>query len=86
LEWSQVGKSEVKTLFIEPGSLWENGHVESFNSELRDELLIGEIFTSVTEAQIVIEQWRREYNEIRPDSALEYHLPAPQARMASSLT
>ena len=55
----------VKTLFIEPGSPWENGYVESFNSKLRDELLNGEVFTTLTEARILIEQWRREYNQVR---------------------
>lgn len=76
----------VKTLFIQPGSPWENGYVESFNSKLRDELLNGEIFTTMTEAKIIIEQWRREYNEIRPHSALGYRPPAPEAKMALSLT
>ena len=56
----------VKTLFIEPGSPWENGYVESFNSKLRDELLNGEVFTTLTEAKVLIEQWRREYNHARP--------------------
>jgi transposase InsO family protein len=69
----------VKTLFIEPGSPWENGYIESFNGKLRDELLNREIFTTLTEARILIEQWRREYNQIRPHSALEYQPPAPQA-------
>ena len=52
----------VKTLFIEPGSPWENGYIESFNGKLRDELLNREIFTTLTEAKVLIEQWRREYN------------------------
>lgn len=69
----------VKTLFIEPGSPWENGYIESFNGKLRDELLNREIFTTLTEARILIEQWRREYNQIRPHSALEYQPPAPSA-------
>jgi putative transposase len=69
----------VKTLFIEPGSPWENGYIESFNGKLRDELLNREIFTTFTEAKILIEQWRREYNQIRPHSALEYQPPAPAA-------
>jgi putative transposase len=69
----------VKTLFIEPGSPWENGYIESFNGKLRDELLNREIFTTLTEARILIEQWRREYNQIRPHSALEYQPPAPAA-------
>src|SRR5450759_872700 len=72
---TQVG---AKTLFIEPGSPWENGYCESFNGKLRDELLNGEIFYSLKEAQIVIEQWRKHYNTIRPHSALNYRPPAPQ--------
>jgi transposase InsO family protein len=69
----------VKTLFIEPGSPWENGYVESFNGKLRDELLNGEIFYTVKEAQILIERWRRYYSTIRPHSALGYRPPAPEA-------
>ena len=76
----------MKTLFIEPGSPWENGYVESFNSKLRDELLNGEIFTTMTEARIIIEQWRREYNEVRPHSSLGYRPPAPEVKMAVTLT
>ena len=56
----------VQTLFIEPGSPWENGYNESFNGKLRDELLNGEIFTSLLEAQVLIENWRKEYNQFRP--------------------
>jgi len=59
----------VKTLFIEPGSPWENRDVESFNGKLRDELLNGEIFYTLREAQLIIERWRREYNTFRPHSA-----------------
>jgi putative transposase len=69
----------VKTLFIEPGSPWENGYIESFNGKMRDELLNGEIFDTVTEARVIIEQWRREYNQRRPHSALGYRPPAPKA-------
>ena len=76
----------VKTLFIEPGSPWENGYIESFNSKLRDELLNGEIFTTLTEAKILIEQWRREYNQVRPHSALGYRPPAPETKMPVTLT
>jgi putative transposase len=72
---TQVG---AKTLFIEPGSPLENGYCESFNGKLRDELLNGEIFYSLKEAQIVIEQWRKHYNTIRPHSALDYRPPAPR--------
>ena len=68
----------VKTLFIEPGSPWENGYIESFNGKLRDELLNGEIFTTLLEAQVLIEQWRQEYNHIRPHSSLGYRPPAPR--------
>jgi len=71
----------VKTLFIEPGSPWENGYIESFNGKLRDELLNREIFTTLTEAKVLIEQWRREYNQVRPHSALRYRPPAPEARI-----
>src|SRR5271169_3219963 len=67
------------TLYIEPGSPWENGYCESFNGKLRDECLNGEIFYSLREAQIVIEKWRVEYNTRRPHSALGYRPPAPAA-------
>jgi len=76
----------VKTLFIEPGSPWENGYIESFNGKLRDELLNREIFTTLTEAKILIEQWRKEYNQVRPHSALGYRPPAPEAIMVKILT
>lgn len=69
----------AKTAFIEPGSPWENGYCESFNSKLRDELLNGEIFYSLAEARIVIEGWRRHYNTLRPHSSLGYKPPAPVA-------
>jgi putative transposase len=69
----------VKTLFIERGSPWENGYIESFNGKLRDELLNREIFTTLEEAKVLIEQWRREYNQVRPHSALRYRPPAPEA-------
>ena len=74
-DWlAQIGS---KTLFIEPGSPWENGYCESFNGKLRDELLNGEIFYSLKEAKIVIERWRKHYNEKRPHSSLGYRPPAP---------
>ncbi len=76
----------VKTLFIEPGSPWENGYIESFNGKLRDELLNGEIFTTLTEAKVLIEQWRREYNQVRPHSSLGYRPPAPETRIPVTLT
>ncbi len=69
----------VKTLFIEPGSPWENGYVESFNGKLRDELLNGEIFYTLKEAKVLIEGWRHHYNTVRPHSSLGYRPPAPQA-------
>jgi putative transposase len=68
----------AKTAYIEPGSPWENGYVESFNGKLRDELLNGEIFYTLAEAKIVIEQWRKYYNTIRPHSSLGYRPPAPE--------
>ncbi|WP_145975780.1 IS3 family transposase [Ruegeria atlantica] len=68
----------AKTAYIEPGSPWENGYCESFNGRFRDELLNGEIFYSLREAQILIEQWRRHYNTKRPHSALGYRPPAPE--------
>jgi transposase InsO family protein len=68
----------VRTLYIEPGSPWENGYNESFNGKLKDELINREIFYSLREAQVLVEQWRREYNTIRPHSALGYRPPAPE--------
>ena len=73
----QIG---TQTLFIEPGSPWENDYNESFNGQLRDECLNGEIFYSLKEASIVIEQWRQHYNTQRPHSALGYRPPAPMTR------
>ena len=66
------------TLFIEPGSPWENGYIESFKGKLRDELLKREIFDTLYEAQVLIERWRQEYNTIRPHSSLGYRPPAPE--------
>jgi putative transposase len=77
-EWlKRVG---VKTLFIEPGSPWENGYVESFNGKLRDELLAREVFDTLLEAQVLIERWRKAYNTVRPHSSLGYRPPAPESR------
>lgn len=73
-----LGRIGVQTLYIEPGSPWENGYNESFNSKLRDELLNGEIFTTLREAQVLIERWRRHYNTVRPHSSLGYRPPAPE--------
>ena len=72
---------EVKTLYIEPGSPWENGYIESFNGKLRDELLNREIFDTLLEAKVLIERWRVEYNTVRPHSSLGYRPPAPEARL-----
>ena len=66
----------AKTAYIAPGSPWENGYIESFNARLRDELLNGELFYSLREAQIIIESWRRHYNTVRPHASLGYKLPA----------
>jgi transposase InsO family protein len=77
-EWlERVG---VKTLYIELGSPWENGYVESFNGKLRDELLAREVFDTLLEAKVLIECWRRGYNTLRPHSSLGYRPPAPEAR------
>src|SRR5262249_52766205 len=75
-EWIAV--VGAKTAYIERGSPWENGYIESFNARLRDELLDGEIFYTLREAQIVIESWRRHYNMIRPHASLGYKPPAPE--------
>lgn len=69
----------VTTLFIEPGSPWENGYIESFNGKLRDELLNGEIFDTIFEARVITEQWRKHYNAKRPHSSLNYRPPTPEA-------
>ncbi len=76
-EWlSRLG---VRTLYIAPGSPWENGYVESLIGKLRDELLDREIFDTLMEAKVLVEQWRRHYNRVRPHSALGYRAPAPEA-------
>jgi len=69
----------VKTLYIAPGSPWENGYIESFNGKLRDELLNREIFETLFEAKVLVERWRVEYNTLRPHSSLNYRPPAPEA-------
>ena len=76
-QWLQ--SLEVKPLFIEPGSPRENGYIESFNGKLRYELLNGEIFITLKEAQVLIENWRQEYNQIRPHASLEHRPPAPES-------
>ncbi len=82
-EW--LSAASIKTLFIEPGSPWENGYNESFNGKLRDECLNGEIFYTLKEAQAFIERWRIHYNTIRPHSSLNYRPPAPQTIESQSL-
>ena len=74
-----LAKVGVKTLFIEPGSPWENGYIESFNGKLRNEMLNGEIFYTLKEARVLIERWRVHYNTVRPHSSLGYRPPAPEA-------
>ena len=69
----------LTTLFIEPGSPWENGYVESFNGKLRDELLNREILYTLREAKVLVEQWRQEYNRFRPHSSLGYRPPTPES-------
>ncbi len=79
-EW--LGRVGVSTLFIEPGSPWENGYIESFNGKFRDEFLDREILDTPLEAKVLIERWRVDYNTVRPHSALGYRPPAPEAIMA----
>src|SRR6202158_4851715 len=74
-EW--IGAVGAKTAYITPGSPWENGFIESFNARLRDEVLDGEIFYTLREAQIIIESWRRHYNTVRPHASIGYRAPAP---------
>lgn len=71
---------EIKTLYIKPGSPWENGHIESYHDKLRDECLNRELFGTLAEARVILESWRVEYNERRPHSALNYQTPAEFAR------
>ena len=66
---------EVKAIYIKPGSPWENGHIESFHDKFRDECLNREIFGSLLEAKVLVEQWRMEYNTNRPHSSLRYQTP-----------
>jgi putative transposase len=73
-----LSRLSVKPLFIEPGSPWENGYIESFNGKMRDELLAIELFYSLKEAQVLIEMWRKHYNTVRPHSSLGYSPPVPQ--------
>ena len=78
---SWLHKLGIKTAYIEPGSPWENGYNESFNGRLRDELLNGEVFYTLKEAQTIIEQWRHHYNHISPHTSLGYRPPAPHAKI-----
>ena len=80
-----LGRLQVKTLFIEPGSPWENGYALSFNGKLRDELLNSERFTTLLEAQVLVAVWRDHYNRRRPPSALGYRPPAPEATLFPGL-
>ena len=76
----------TQTAYITPGSPWENGYCESFNGKLRDELLNGEIFYTLREAQVIIEHWRNHYNTRRPHSALGYRPPAPEVVLPKEIT
>jgi putative transposase len=91
----EFGSAHVRTwvaelgsqpLFIEPASPWENGYQESFNGKLRDELLNGEMFDTVLEAQVLTAAWRHQYNHVRPHSALGYRPPAPETVYAVPIT
>ena len=75
----------AKTAYITLGSPWENGYVESFNARLRDELLNGEIFYTLREAQVVIESWRQHYNRVRPHASLGYRAPAPEVVVPAAM-
>jgi len=83
-EW--IARIGAKTLFIEPGSPWENGYNESFNGKLRDECLNVELFDTLFEAQVLIERWRRHYNTVRPHTSLNYRPPAPETIKTADLT
>ncbi len=78
--------SGVQALYIEPGSPWENGYIESFNGKLRDEFLNLEIFDTLFEAKVLAERWRIEYNTFRPHSSLGYRAPAPEAKLCLVLS
>jgi transposase InsO family protein len=74
-----LSELKVRTLYIEPGSPWENGYIESFNGKFRDEFLSMEIFDTLAEARVLTERWRRLYNTLRPHSSLGYRPPAPES-------
>jgi transposase InsO family protein len=78
-----LGRVGAGTLYITPGSPWENGYCESFNGKLRDALLHRELFNTLYEAQVLAERWRMHYNRVRPHSALGYRPPAPEAAMTA---
>ena len=82
-EW--LGGVEARTLYIEPGSPWENGYVESFNGKLRDELLDREVFYTLLEVQVLTEQYRQTYNRIRPHSSLGYRPLVPETILPENL-
>ena len=71
-------------MYIEPGSPWENGYIESFNGKMRDEVLSREVFDTLLEAKVLVERWRVEYNQIRPHSSLGYRPPAPEVKIPLS--
>jgi len=77
-------RPQVRSLYIQPGSPWENGYIESFNGKMRDELYNGEIFCSLKRAQVLIEMWRKHYNTIRPHSSLGYRAPIPATILVQS--
>jgi transposase InsO family protein len=81
-QWAQA--QAIRINYIEPGSPWENGHVESFHGKFRDECLNREVFGNLLEAKVLIEQWRQQYNNKRPHSSLGYQTPREFARQFSS--
>jgi transposase InsO family protein len=80
-----LSESSVETLYIEAGSPWKNGYIESFNGRLRDEILSREVFYSVRQAKVLVEDWRLEYNHDRPHSSLNYMTPAAFAATCITL-
>jgi len=78
-----LAKCKIKTIYIKPGSPWENGHIESFHDKLRDECLNRELFGSLAEARVILETWRVEYNTFRPHSSLGYQTPGEFARRSN---
>ena len=81
-DWME--KAAIKTIYITPGSPWENGHIESFHDKLRDECLNRELFGSLAEARVIVESWRVEYNDLRPHSSLGYLSPSEYMRQNQS--